>query len=171
MTRDELQAIRRYLPLLAREWGVEAALCAVLAALLTFLAPLWWSEPCCAPLHEALFVGLAAPILTMGTRFILHIPWVTVVRFRMAQRHGFRLWRTLLILAGTYVIAYLVGIMLTAGLLLLAWIGAFETLVAPSFLAALLAPTLLYWRRGEIFDSAVAKAAERNRSDAARQSR
>lgn len=108
-------------------------------------------------------VSLAGPAMTMATRLVLHTPWMIYWRYRVAARRGFHLLRCLAMVAVSYGLAYLVGIMLTGGVLLIVWVASLDKLVFPSFAAALLAPAVLYWMNGEIFDSAVAKAAQAER--------
>ena len=108
------------------------------------------------PLADIPVAALSLTILTMGVRFVYHISWLTYLRYRLAHSRPFSLGRTVITSAWTYGAAYI----LATGLgLFPLWDLIQErpfSIVLPSFLAAVLAPAVLYWLRGETFDSRVA---------------
>ncbi|MCR9222311.1 MAG: hypothetical protein NXI21_18975 [Alphaproteobacteria bacterium] len=95
-------------------------------------------------------------LVTIVVRAVTHTPWQFLLRYRAARAHGFAWRRTLGILAGTYALAYLVGIAVTGGVLWEALVTQGWKAVLPSFAAALAAPLVTHRLLGEVLDSLAA---------------
>ncbi|MEQ8602422.1 MAG: hypothetical protein RIB45_03815 [Marivibrio sp.] len=96
-------------------------------------------------------------VATLAVRAVMHTPWHFWLRYRAARAHGFSWRRTYGWLAGTYALAYLVGIGATGGVLWESLIEQPVRVVLPSLAACLAAPFLTYTLLGETLDTLAAQ--------------
>ena len=103
----------------------------------------------------AFSVAMILASLSIFTRLFLHFSWLTIVRYKLAMLRPFTLKKLLVHITWTFAISYFVAIALTGGALVFALSWGFLPLLLPSFLAATLAPVILYKMTGQLFDTVV----------------
>jgi len=153
----------RLATLLLQEWSLEFLLCFVLATASVFTLPDFEYSDRTGDLGFAAIVGLGVAAGTLGVRLVLHIPLLVYVRYRLAVARGFSIRTLMTAIALTYAFSFFIAATLSLGLLWGAATRGLFGMLLPSVIAALSAPLALLYLRGEIFDSAVAKAAKAGR--------
>lgn len=153
----------RLVALLLQEWTLEFAICFVLSSVSAFFAPVTAYSNKVDDFGVAVGFGLVVALASLSVRFALHIPLLVYVRYRLAVARGFSIRTLMTAIALTYAFSFFIAATLSLGLLWGAATRGLFGMLLPSVIAALLAPLALLYLRGEIFDSAVAKAAQAER--------
>ena len=75
-----MRGLKRYAPLLLKEWAVEALLCFCFFAISLSISAAMGVGRLRDPLADIPVAALSLTILTMGVRFVYHISWLTYLR-------------------------------------------------------------------------------------------
>lgn len=155
MTANRRRAARS----VAIELSIEASLCVTFYCVVVLAQALdrRGARSAVAASVDLLDFAAGFALLTLAVRAVTHTPWHFWLRIRAARTHGFSWRRTYGWLAGTYALAYLVGIGATGGVLWESLIEQPVRIVLPSLAACLAAPYLTYKLLGETIDTLAAQ--------------